>query len=48
MSENRSIEKPKRSRTSKLLELLFWVGLAIVTAWLMIENIETILPGTEF
>ena len=48
MSENRPIEKQKRSRTSKLLEFFFWVALAVATAWFMIENIERILPANNF
>ena len=37
-----------RSAASKLLELLLWAAIAVATAWLMIENIETILPANNF
>ena len=47
MSDDR-IDKPKRSRGSKLLELLIWIAISILTAWLMIQNIETILPANNF
>ena len=46
--EKRPVEKSKRSRGSKLIEFLFWVALAVLTAWLMIQNIERILPANNF
>ena len=47
MNEDRAT-KPKRSARSKLIEFLVWVAIALLTAWLMIENIETILPANNF
>ena len=32
----------------RLLELLFWIAVAVGTAWLMIENVNTILPANNF
>lgn len=43
-----TVTEKRRSVASKMLELLFWVAVAIATAWLMIENIETILPANNF
>ena len=48
MNNDPSYEKPKRSRTSKLLEFLFWAALALLTAWIMIANTDTILPANNF
>lgn len=42
------VSRPKRSFRSKLVEFLIWAAIAILTAWLMIENIETILPANNF
>ncbi len=42
------LTSPKRSTISKVLEFLFWAGIAFLTAWLMIENINTILPANNF
>ena len=33
---------------NKVLEFLFWAAIAFLTAWLMIQNIETILPANNF
>jgi hypothetical protein len=38
----------KRSRRARLLELLFWVLVALATAWIMIQNVDTILPANNF
>ena len=49
MSEQPAPPEPKRrSVASKLLELLFWTAIAVGTAWLMIENINSILPANNF
>ncbi|MBW3594019.1 MAG: hypothetical protein KY391_00455 [Actinobacteria bacterium] len=49
MNEERGIVEPKRrSVVSKLLELLFWAAIAVITAWVLIENIERILPANNF
>ena len=49
MSEFPNEEKPRRrSRTSKLLELLFWLALSVLVAWILIQNIESILPANSF
>ena len=48
MNEPRIEEKPRRSRASKLLEFLFWIALAVLTAWIMIQNVESILPANSF
>ena len=49
MNEQPTRTEPKRrSVMSKVLELLFWVAVAVGTAWLMIENINTILPANNF
>ena len=48
MNEPPVQDKPRRSRVSKLLELLFWIALAVLTAWIMIQNIESILPANSF
>lgn len=49
MSEERQIVEPKRrSVVSKLLELAFWAVVALITAWVLIENIERILPANNF
>ena len=42
------VGKPQRSLRSKLIELVIWVAIALLTAWLMIQNIETILPANNF
>ena len=41
-------ERKRRSWTSKLLEFAFWIALALVTAWVLIENVNTILPANNF
>ena len=33
---------------NKVLELLFWAAVALLTAWIMIQNIERILPANSF
>ena len=38
----------RRSRASKLLEFLFWIALAFLTAWILVQNIESILPANSF
>ena len=49
-TEHEPVELPRRrrSRTSKLLEFLFWIALAFLTAWILVQNIETILPANNF
>lgn len=48
--DRQPVELPprRRSRTSKLLEFLFWIALAFLTAWILVQNIETILPANNF
>ncbi len=49
MSEDSPVTQPKRRPVwAKLLELAFWVAVALVTAWVLIQNIETILPANNF
>ena len=49
MSEERPVFEPKRrSVVSKLLELAFWAAIALITAWILIENVERILPANNF
>lgn len=38
----------RRSRVSKTLEFLFWIAIAIATAWVLILNTERILPANSF
>ena len=38
----------RRPLRNKLLELLFWIALAFLVAWLMIQNVNTILPADNF
>lgn len=38
----------RRSRRSRFLEFLFWIALSFLVAWLMIQNIESILPANSF
>ena len=49
-SERQPVELPRRrrSRASKLLEFLFWIALAFLTAWILVQNIESILPANSF
>lgn len=49
-SEHQPVELPtrRRSRASKLLEFLFWIALAFLTAWILVQNIESILPANSF
>jgi hypothetical protein len=42
------LPRPRRSRASKLLEFLFWIALAFLTAWILVQNIESILPANNF
>lgn len=42
------VGKRKRSLRSKVIELLIWAAIAVLTAWLMIQNIEAILPANNF
>jgi hypothetical protein len=37
--------KPRRSWRSKGLELLLWLVVAVVTAWIMVVLSERILPA---
>ena len=49
MSETPTDSQPRRrSRVSKLIEFLFWVGLALLTAWILIQNVDSILPANNF
>jgi len=49
MREERTRAEPKRrSVVSKLLELAFWAAVALITAWVLIENVERILPANNF
>ena len=47
-SEPVELPRARRSRASKLLEFLFWIALAFLTAWILVQNIETILPANNF
>ena len=38
----------RRSRRSRFLEFLFWIALAVLVAWLMIQNVDSILPANSF
>lgn len=49
MSEIPTGEKHRRrSRGSKIAEFLFWTAVALLTAWILIQNIERILPANNF
>ena len=49
MSEDQTpITPKKRSRRSRLVELLFWILVALATAWILIQNVDTILPANNF
>ena len=49
MKQDSPIVEPKRRTViSKLLELAFWVAVALITAWVLIENVERILPANNF
>lgn len=44
-----STPQPKRrSRRSKLIEFALWVALAFLVAWIMIQNVDSILPANNF
>lgn len=48
---SRAAPGPTRRRRPvrrKLLELLFWIAVAVATAWVMIANVNTILPANNF
>ena len=48
-SHHEPVELPgRRSRTSKLLEFLFWIALAFLTAWILVQNIESIFSANSF
>jgi hypothetical protein len=47
-SDRQPAEPRRRSRASKFLEFLFWIALAFFTAWVLVQNIETILPANSF
>jgi hypothetical protein len=38
-------EEPRRSRRSRLLELLLWIAIAIATAVIMVSLSEKFLPA---
>ena len=44
----REPQPKRRSRASKILEFLFWLALAFFVAWMMVQNIERILPANSF
>ena len=46
--ERLGAERKRRSWSSRLLELLFWIAVALVTAWVLIENVDRILPANNF
>ncbi len=46
--EPRRVEPKRRSVVSRLLELAFWAAIALITAWVLIENVERILPANNF
>lgn len=49
MNEMQPEDRPRRrSRVSKILEFLFWIALAFLTAWVLILNTERILPANSF
>ena len=33
---------------TKLLEFLFWVAIAVITAYVLIQNVDRILPANNF
>lgn len=41
-------ERTRRSWSSRLLELAFWIAIALVTAWVLIQNVDRILPANNF
>jgi len=47
-NDPRNIEPKRRSAVAKLLELLFWAAVALLTAWVLIQNVERILPANNF
>jgi len=47
-NERSTIEPKRRSVAARLLELAFWVAVALGTAWILIENVERILPANNF
>jgi len=46
--ERREVVPKRRSVVSKVLEFAFWVAVALVTAWVLIQNVERILPANNF
>ena len=46
--ERVGVERKKRSWSSRILEFAFWIAVALVTAWVLIENVNTILPANNF
>lgn len=38
----------RRPWSSRLLELALWLAISLLTAWILIQNIETILPANNF
>ena len=49
MRDERIAPEPKRrSWSSKLLEFLFWIAIAVITAYVLIQNVDSILPANNF
>lgn len=49
MKDERPVEAPKRrSVRARLLELAFWAAVALITAWVLVQNTERILPANSF
>ena len=46
--ERLGMEPKRRSWSSKLLELVLWVAVALITAWVLIQNVDRILPANNF
>lgn len=38
----------RRPLRSKLLELALWFAVALITAWILIQNVDRILPANNF
>ena len=48
MRDEHPVYEPKRrSWSSRLLEFLFWVEISVITAYVLIQNVDRILPANN-
>jgi hypothetical protein len=48
-TQDPALPQPKRrSRGSKLLEFVLWIALSFLVAWVLVQNVDSILPANNF